>query len=653
MPPDPWLNKEFDHRYLIVRKLGSGGMADVYLADDKELGRQVALKLLNERHANDEQFVERFRREAQSAAGLNHPNIVSIFDRGRAEGTYYIAMEYLDGRTLKELLVRNGPTPIEIAIDYTRQILSALAFAHRGGIVHRDIKPHNIVVRKDGRLKVTDFGIARSGASQMTEAGSIVGTAQYLSPEQARGAPVDQRSDLYSLGIVMYEMLTGKVPFTGDAPVEIAMKHLNAVPEPPSKLRPEIPHDLDAIVMRALAKEPDLRYASAEEMDADLARVARGVAVSEKTEDAMTHVLAGAGAASAATMVTRPSTVTAPPAYRPPGTYYEERPGRRSVWPWLLGLVACAVIAVGGFLIYQKIQNQLGHNQTIAVIDVRSEVRNLAVINLKRAGFTVKVEKESSDTIPLGEVTRQDPGPGIRIGSGSTVTIFVSTGKPQVRVPDVRNKTLSDAITALNDVHLDADPHDVHSPTAPVGIVVGQSPAGGELVFTNTKVRLNVSQGPTLVSIPNVVGSPYANAQSQLEGAGFNVVRKDSPSSQPKGEVVTTDPQVGSSVAKGSTVTVTVSSGPGTAAVPDVTGSQQNDAAKILQANGFAVTIVMEPVTDPSQDGIVLAQDPPANTKAKQGTAVTISVGQLVAPTTTSTTTTTTTTTTATTTTTP
>ncbi len=415
MPPDPWLNKEFDHRYLIVRKLGSGGMADVYLADDRELGRQVALKLLNERHANDEQFVERFRREAQSAAGLNHPNIVSIFDRGQAEGTYYIAMEYLDGRTLKELLVRNGPTPIEIAIDYTRQILSALAFAHRGGIVHRDIKPHNIVVRKDGRLKVTDFGIARSGASQMTEAGSIVGTAQYLSPEQARGAPVDQRSDLYSLGIVMYEMLTGKVPFTGDAPVEIAMKHLNAVPEPPSKLRPEIPHDLDAIVMRALAKEPDQRYASAEEMDADLARVARGVAVSEKTEDAMTHVLAGAGAASAAvTMVTRPSTVTAPPAYRPPGTYYEER--RRSP----LGL---AVAARSGCVRGDRRRRlsdlpedpESARHERERRRDRRPQRgQDLAVKNLTNAGFAVKTEKESSDTIPLGEVTRQDPGPGSR-----------------------------------------------------------------------------------------------------------------------------------------------------------------------------------------------------------------------------------------------
>ena len=344
---DTLIDRIFDQRYVIKRKLGSGGMADVYLAEDQELGRRVALKLLDDRHASDEQFVERFRREAQSAAGLNHPNIVSIFDRGRAEGTYYIAMEYLDGRTLKELLVRNGPTPIPIAIDYARQILGALAFAHRNGIVHRDIKPHNIVVGGDGRLKVTDFGIARSGASQMTEVGSIVGTAQYLSPEQARGAPVDPRSDLYSLGVVLYEMLTGAVPFTGDTPVEIAMKHLSQVPKPPSELRPDIPHDLDAVVMRALAKDPDQRYGSAEEMDADLARVARGVSVSRETEDAMTQVLSGAGIAAAPTMVTRPRGVAppAPPAYRAPGQYYEEPPRGRSVWPWLIAL---GLIIAGG-----------------------------------------------------------------------------------------------------------------------------------------------------------------------------------------------------------------------------------------------------------------------------------------------------------------
>jgi beta-lactam-binding protein with PASTA domain len=646
MATDPLLNKEFDRRYLIVRRLGSGGMADVYLAEDKELGRQVALKLLNDRHANDEQFVERFRREAQSAAGLNHPNIVSIFDRGQAEGTYYIAMEYLEGRTLKELLVRNGPTPVPIAIDYARQILGALAFAHRNGIVHRDIKPHNVVVRKDGRLKVTDFGIARSGASQMTEAGSIVGTAQYLSPEQARGAPVDARSDLYSLGIVLYEMLTGEVPYTGDAPVEIAMKHLTAVPDPPSTLRPDIPHDFDAIVMRALAKDPEQRYGSAEEMDADLARVARGVAVSQKTEEAMTQVLAGAGAATAATMITRPRTVTAPPAYRPPAAYYEETPGRRSIWPWLLGILACAIAAVGGYLIYQRIEQQLSTAKPIAVVDVRSILKNLAAQKLKAQGFDVKVEHESSDTIPTGRVVDQSPSPGSRIARGSTVTIFVSTGKERVTVPDVRHLTLNEAIARLNDVHLNPDVHDVYS-SATVSTVVGQAPAGGEKVLANSKVRLNVSQGPKQITIPNVVGTPFPNAQSALEGGGFGVVRKDESSDQPKGEVIATDPQGGTSARQGTKVTVTVSKGPATSQVPDVTGRLQADAVTLLQQANFLVTIVKEDVTDPSQDGLVLAQVPHGGLKARQGASVTITVGRLVQqPTTTEATTTAVTTTT-------
>ena len=231
---DTLIGTLFDGRYQVVRKLGAGGMANVYLAEDQELGRRVAIKILNDRHAGDEQFVERFRREAKNAAALSHPNIVSIYDRGEAEGTYYIAMEYLDGRSLKELIVQRGPAPITVSVEYARQILSALRFAHRHGIVHRDIKPHNVLVDAEGRVKVTDFGIARAGASQMTEAGSIVGTAQYLSPEQARGTDVDQRSDLYSLGIVLYELLTGTLPFNGDTPVEIAMKHLSTVPELPS-----------------------------------------------------------------------------------------------------------------------------------------------------------------------------------------------------------------------------------------------------------------------------------------------------------------------------------------------------------------------------------------------------------------------------------
>src|SRR6478609_5903405 len=317
--PDTLIDQVFDGRYRVVRKLGTGGMANVYLAEDQELGRSVAIKMLDERHSQDEQFVERFRREAKNAAGLSHPNIVSIYDRGQAEGTYYIAMEYLEGRTLKELLIARGPTPLTVAIDYARQILSALGFAHRHGIVHRDIKPHNVVVAPDGRLKVTDFGIARSGTSQMTETGSIIGTAQYLSPEQAKGAPVTPASDIYSVGIVLYEMITGSVPFTGDTPLEIAMKHLSTTPLPPSEARPEVPHELDSIVLRALAKDPEDRYQSADEMDADLARASRGQAVAPETEEAATQVLRGAGAAtlaSAPTAITRRVTVGLPAADR-------------------------------------------------------------------------------------------------------------------------------------------------------------------------------------------------------------------------------------------------------------------------------------------------------------------------------------------------
>src|SRR5919204_2406492 len=304
---DMLIDQVFDGRYRVIRKLGTGGMANVYLAEDQELGRRVAIKMLDDRHAQDDQFVERFRREAKNAAGLSHPNIVSIYDRGEAEGTYYIAMEYLDGRSLKELILSRGPAPIPIAIDYVRQILAALRFAHRNAIVHRDIKPHNVLVDAEGRLKVTDFGIARAGASQMTEVGSIIGTAQYLSPEQAKGTAVDARSDIYSAGVVLYELLTERVPFTGDTAVEIAMRHLSAVPEPPSSLRGEVPPELDKVVLRALAKDPEDRYQTAEEMDAELDRVSRGLPVSQETEEAATMILAGGGSSTEATSILRPS----------------------------------------------------------------------------------------------------------------------------------------------------------------------------------------------------------------------------------------------------------------------------------------------------------------------------------------------------------
>jgi len=629
---DSLIDRTFDKRYVIKRKLGSGGMADVYLAEDQELGRRVALKLLDDRHASDEQFVERFRREAQSAAGLNHPNIVSIFDRGRAEGTYYIAMEFLDGRTLKELLVRNGPTPIPIAIDYARQILGALAFAHRNGIIHRDIKPHNIVVGGDGRLKVTDFGIARSGASQMTEAGSIVGTAQYLSPEQARGAPVDPRSDLYSLGIVLYEMLTGKVPFTGDTPVEIAMKHLSQIPEPPSTLRPEVPHDLDAVVMRALAKDPDQRYASAEEMDADLARVARGVAVSRETEDAMTQVLSGAGLTAAQTMVTRPRAVAAPPAppaYRTPYYDYEEPPRGRSFWPWLLAIGLIIAGAIGGYLLYTKIQDQLNANKPVAVPDVVLLQRDLAKMKIEQAGLVAKIQNEPSEQVPKGQVSDQNPGGGSKVGKGSTVTLTVSTGFPKVQVPNVVNQDVTAAVTALARLGLNPKITRIYSGAQP-DTVTAQQPAAGDRVIKGTTVHINVSRGAKPIPVPDVTGQPYANAKSALEGQGFIVTRTDVPSDQaPAGVVVASSPPPGTSVSKGARITLSVSKGPATTQVPDVTNYNQADATSILQQAGLTVAVITDPVTDPSQDGIVISQDPAAGADAKAGEVVSIHVGQL------------------------
>ena len=555
-----------------------------------------------------------------------------IYDRGQAEGTYYIAMEYLDGPTLKELLVRKGPTPPLTAIKFAREILSALSEAHKHEIVHRDIKPHNVIVSPDWNVKVTDFGIARSGASQMTEAGSIVGTAQYLSPEQARGKPVDQRSDLYSLGIVLYEMLTGKVPFTGDAAVEIAMKHLSAIPEPPSKLRPEVSHDLDAVVMRALAKDPADRYSSAEEMDADLARVARGASVSNRTEEAMTSVLAGSGISSAMTSIVPREAVTPPPApppYRPP-SYYEDGGRRRSRWPMILGLFAVAVLAAGGYLIYERVNTAIDTNKTVAVTNVVQTPVDNAEYILHQQGLLTHVVNSPSSTVAAKLVVNQNPSPGVRVAKQTTVTLTVSSGKPKTTVPSVVNLPASQAQAELQSNGLRSIVHDVPSGTVPSGNVTASSPPADTTVLVGSQVVLNVSTGPRQTGVPTVTGEPYANAAGALKGAGFKVVRVDTASSEPAGNVVSQDPGGGTSATAGSTVTLEVSTGPQLVAVPSVTGDDQTNATQLLQSDGFSVSVVQQDVTDPTQDKLVLAQDPPAGKKIQQNATVTINVGHLV-----------------------
>jgi beta-lactam-binding protein with PASTA domain/tRNA A-37 threonylcarbamoyl transferase component Bud32 len=633
---DTLINTLFDGRYRILRKLGAGGMANVYLAEDEELGRRVAIKILNDRYANDELFIERFRREAKSAAALSHPNIVSIYDRGEAEGTYYIAMEVIEGRSLKELILTRGPLPIPQAIAFTLEILDALRFAHRHGIIHRDVKPHNILIGGE-RLKVTDFGIARAGASQMTEAGSIMGTAQYLSPEQARGAPVTASSDLYSVGIVLYEMLTGKVPFSGDSAIEIAMKHLNELPKPPSKIRPEIPHELDQVVLRALAKAPEDRYQTAEEFAEDLHRVEAGLPLAPETSDAATALLAASAAATGGTTQVLPGDATqiapppVPPVRRPPpyepGYRYDEPPPKRRRWvPWLLVALLLAAAAFAGWYVYTQIQDQLNSNATVPnVVGIREE---LAKQKITDAGLVPKIQRAASTEFDKGIVMDQRPDASTQVEKGVEVTLIVSTGVPKATIPNVVGMDYAAAVDALNAVNLKAERKNVFS-KKPSGQVVAQDPPAQEVVPEGTVVTLNVSKGAKTVAVPDVLDQSEASAKSELEAAGFKVQVINAPSdTTPEGFVAAQSPDPGTDANKGSTVTITVSTGPSTATVPNVVGEQRETAKSDLRAAGFHVDVQTVPVADPTQDNVVQDQDPAGGSNAPKGSTVTIFVGQ-------------------------
>jgi serine/threonine-protein kinase len=669
-----------DGRYKVISRVGSGGMADVYLAEDQLLGRQVAVKLLHHHFAEDQEFVERFRREASSAAGLSHQNIVGIFDRGEWQGTYYIAMEYVAGRSLKTTVREQGALDPVLAIDIVVQILRAARFAHRRGVIHRDLKPHNVIIDEEGRARVTDFGIARAGASDMTLTGSIMGTAQYLSPEQAQGHVVSGASDLYSIGVILYELLSGVVPFEGETAVAIAFKQVSAEPRPPSAVNPAVPPALDAIVLRALAKDPAQRYADADEFIAALQRererlsaspgaaVLTGPSAGHQASSAAAAAAAGAAGAAAAAGG-QPPRAGSPPttpqpidASHPTGALllpaadgYDEDPGHSQDGDsrrrrWLIAGAAVVLIAAGVALALV-----LGSSGTrVSVPDVIGQTEQVASVRLRAVGLTPVPSQTVSATVPSGQVVSEAPPQGSRVESGTRVSIAVSSGPGSAALPSVEGSTAAQAASRLRAAGFKPSTRTQPSAEVAQGRVIGTDPSAGTELQVGSPVAVLVSSGPAQVRAPDVTGDSQSGAEAALTTVGLTVgtVAQQVSATETAGNVLSQSPSAGTSVRTGTKVNLTVAMTSNEVAVPKVVGQSETQAAAALGGAGFAApSIRTVRTTEQSKVGVVLKQSPTAGRLARKGSTVTLTVGILGTETTTTPTTTTPTTTTTTTTT--
>jgi serine/threonine protein kinase len=599
-----------DGRYRILRRLGAGGMADVWLAEDQHLQRQVALKVLHRHFAQDREFVARFQREAEAAAGLQHPNIVSVYDRGQVEGTYYIAMQYVQGPTLKQL-IESGLTP-EQAVMLIRQVLEAARFAHRKGIVHRDLKPQNVIVDDEGKALVTDFGIARAGVSEITQTGSVMGTPHYLSPEQAQGYEVSSVSDLYSIGVLLYEALTGRVPFEGESAVAVAMKQVSQTPQRPSTLNPRVSPALDAVVMRALEKEPGQRFQSADAFIAALDQAMREPGTASGTQ----------------------SFAPLPPVVAVPEEGEEEKDeskGRRLLW------IGLAIAAVVGILIGLA----LTRDTSTGVPKVTGNQLNVAIALLDQEGFQVgsidRVERQTApNTVleqdpvasPPGDSAEEDCSLLTFFCSKPKVNLTVSNGPGSSTVPGTSGLEAEEATEKLEAAGFKVETQNQASSSVEEGLVIHSEPSGGSTATNGSTVTLVVSSGPQQVKVPALVGSQRGAAVERIRGRGLEPSVTEEESSSPAGQVLSQSPSAGSEVPLGSSVSIVVARAKQLTKVPSVVGVERREAVEAIRAAGLTPVVEEEETENEEEIGLVISQSPEGREEVEPKSEVLLIVGK-------------------------
>lgn len=648
-------------RYEIQNRIGRGGMADVFLARDLLLDRPVAIKVLFPEFATDPNFVERFRREAQSAASLNHPNIVSVYDWGKYSNTYFMAMEYVQGRTLADILRANGHVSSVQAAEIASEVSAALSFAHRNGVVHRDIKPANILIGSAGQVKVADFGIARAmnapTESNLTQVGSVMGTATYFSPEQAQGGQPDPRSDLYSLGIVLYEMVAGTPPFTGENPVSIAYKQVHDNPRPLNQLVADVPRPFEAIVAKLLAKSPDMRYADADAVRDDLRRFRSGEPVK-----ALSTVAPPAPATLPTTAMARTTAVpatavaartTAMPRQRQPQPQQQvayAEPNRNGLYA-VLGFIAVIALVVGGVVLYNaltKTDPVIEEPTTVVVPNVVGLELEAATQALTDAELETELVPTENAEVPENQVFQTDPAADTVVEKDSVVRVFFNPIKEPQPVPDVAGQNLEEAKRLLTESGFVPGTVSSEASDKPKDTVIRTDPPATTSLTVGSPVNIVLSAGPDAKTIPNVAGQNQDAARQFLEGEPFKFVVTtitEASDTVVAGAVIRTEPAIGGELAVGSPITIVVSLGLELVPVPPVVGLTEAQARNAITAKNLTATVTFLNVAAGSaDDGRVVAQNPAAGTKVAPGSAVGLQVGRAVVPPTTSTTTTTSTT---------